>query len=524
MDDTWDYIVVGAGHNGLSAACTLATAGRSVLVLDQRTLCGGLSVSHPFVEGAPHHHLSIGAMDDALMAHSSLIEDLHLRGHGYRAIPLTAPYGWMSPEGDTLLLHSDFARTVEEIRYFSPRDAQAYQEVRRAIDFVMGAFERFSTCHPARLPKRDLARQLLALAVDRNLRKLIARMLATSAFEMIAETFQSEAMRGLWAFWASMFAPPTLPGTGIYLAGFGNVHRTGIFRPAGGMSGMIRAFEKCLLAQGGEIRLGHRVDQFLVADNRVRGVRIVDGQTLHARCGVLAGCAPQVALGALLPEDAKSEELRTRLDFIPANSVAVAPFKVDMAVAGPVTYPRAQARRAARDGVDVRGTTFMTGTLDQHIAQHQACLRGEAVAFATPLYFATLSANDRSIAPAGQDVLYLYANVPVDPIGGWDACKSSYSERILQAARHYIDGLDAEIGRVETSPRDFEVQFGAPRGCYFHVDMLPGRLLMNRPAPGLGGYKTPVEGLFLAGAGSHPGGGVCGWPGRLAAEEAMKSE
>ncbi|MFA5632711.1 MAG: NAD(P)/FAD-dependent oxidoreductase [Porticoccaceae bacterium] len=524
MNETWDYIVVGAGHNGLSAACTLAAAGRSVLVLDQRTLCGGLAISHPFVEGAPHHHLSIGAMDDALMAHSSLVDDLRLRDYGYRAVPLSVPYGWMSPEGDTLLLHSDFARTVEEIRYFSPRDARTYQEIRGAVDFVMGALERFSTCHPARLPRRELARRLFALAGDRRLRKLIGRMLASSAFEMIAETFHSEAMRGLWAFWASMFAPPTLPGTGIYLAAFGNVHRSGIFRPLGGMSAMIRAFEQGLLQQGGEIRLGHRVEQLLMKNRRVTGVRVAGGQEFSARRAVLAGCAPQIALDSLLPDDARNETLRTKLEFMPASSVAVAPFKVDMAVAGPLRYRRAQVRRAVRDNLDVHGTTFMTGTLEQHIAQHQACLRGEPVDFATPLYFACLSANDRSIAPEGQDVLYLYANVPVEPIGGWDSCKVHYSESILQTARHYIDGLDAEIGRVETSPRDFEIRFGAPRGCYFHVDMLPSRLLMNRPAPGLGGYKTPLEGLFLAGAGSHPGGGVCGWPGRLAAEEAMRSE
>jgi phytoene dehydrogenase-like protein len=91
-------------------------------------------------------------------------------------------------------------------------------------------------------------------------------------------------------------------------------------------------------------------------------------------------------------------------------------------------------------------------------------------------------------------------------------------------APNYIGGLEAEIGRVETSPQDFEERFGAPNGAYFHVDMIVSRMLMNRPARGLGGYKTPFPGLYLAGAGSHPSGGVCGWNGRLAAQTALQDE
>src|SRR5437899_935917 len=101
MSNTWDYIVIGAGHNGMTAACTLAMAGKSVLVVEQRFMPGGLSVSHPFVKEAPNHYLSVGAMDDALMAHSPMIDKLGLRKYGYDAVPMAAPYGWMSEDGDT---------------------------------------------------------------------------------------------------------------------------------------------------------------------------------------------------------------------------------------------------------------------------------------------------------------------------------------------------------------------------------------------------------------------------------------
>ncbi len=522
--DTWDYIVIGAGHNGMSAACTLAMAGRSVLIVEQRAVTGGLSVSRPFVDAAPRHLLSIGAMDDALMAHSPLIDLFKLRDHGYSSIPLDSPYGWMNADGDTLVLHSSFDATVEEIRYFSPRDARTYIDMRATVDLVMGALEGIMPHHPARLPKLDLGRMLLKIAKNRSMRRQIGRMISVSAFEMISQTFESEAMRGLWAYWASMFAPATVQGSGLFISSFGSVHRAGIFRPKGGMSGMISAFEQVFAAHRGELRLNHKVEGLVLDGTQVTGVRIVGGGELYARHGVMANCAPQVALRDLMPSSATDREFKSKIDFIPANSIAVAPFKIDVAVGGPLTYPRAHAKRAKRDSLDVRKTTFMSGTLEEHIVQHKACLRGEQVAFSPPIYFSIMSANDASIAPQGQDVMYLYGNVPVDPVGGWDACKTRYSEQIMSTARQFLDGLDAEIGRIETSPKDFAEQFGAPNGSYFHVDMIPTRMGMNRPAPDLGGYKTPFKGLYLAGAGSHPSGGVCGWPGRLAAQTAMALE
>jgi phytoene dehydrogenase-like protein len=137
---------------------------------------------------------------------------------------------------------------------------------------------------------------------------------------------------------------------------------------------------------------------------------------------------------------------------------------------------------------------------------------------------AVLSAADDTIAPAGEDVLYLHSNVPADPVGGWDANKDAYTEQILASGTRFLGGLDAEIGRIVHTPADFEARFATPKGCYFHVDMGPLRLGMNRPARGLGGYVTPVAGLYLAGAGSHPGGTINGWCGRLAARTAMGQE
>ncbi|HJP68776.1 MAG TPA: NAD(P)/FAD-dependent oxidoreductase [Sphingomicrobium sp.] len=520
MSRSWDYIVVGGGHNGLSAACTLADAGKSVVVVEKLPFLGGLSASHPYVEAAPHHLLSMGAMDNMFMASTSLATDLELSKFGYSSVVLEHPYGWMNEDGDTLLLFADFERTISEIARFSRRDAETYRTIRHSIDFLLGLQARFGNQPPRAFGKLDLARLAMKLAGDKEVRRFLGRAIATSAYEMIGETFESDAMRGLWAFWSGMLGPGDLDGTGVYIVGFGLVHRSGVHRPIGGMSGLVGAMERRFRRKGGEILIDSAVVEIVVDEKHATGVRLENGDVLGARSGVLASCAPQITLGNLVADGVLDKKVRDRIGFIPANSANVAPFKIDIAVGGRIGLPRAEAKRQKLDGADVRKATFMTGTLEDHVEQLAAMKAGSNVAV-PPVYMAILSANDSTIAPRGGDVFYLHSNVPAVPVGGWTARKATTEELITASATRFVDGLDAEIGRTVMSPADFESRFGTPKGCYFHVDMLPTRLGANRPAVGLGNYSTPVDRLYIAGAGAHPGGGVSGWPGRLAAQEAL---
>jgi phytoene dehydrogenase-like protein len=523
MSQSWDYIVVGAGHNGLSAGCTLAMEGRSVLLVDKLDWVGGLAASLPWVPQAPNHLLSVGAMDDMLMAQTSLTSDLGLENHGYVPISLDAPYGWINEDGDTLLLFRDFERTLRDIRYFSPKDATTYAEIKPTLDLVMDLTEKLVSTAPSDISKRDLLKTALKLAPNKRGRALLGQMVSSNVFEMVSETFESDAMRGLWGYWCSMVGPADLDGTGVYLMAFHATHRkNGVLRPRGGMSGLMSAFRSLLESRGGEVRLGEGVEQILVDRGRAVGVRMANGTELHARHGVLTNCAPQVALGQLLPEGTLDRKMEVKVSMIPANAVNSAAFKIDMAVAGRVGYPAGETRR--KDGFDIRRTTLMTGTLEDHIADLQAMKVGRVID-PRPVYMAVLSASDPTIAPDGQDVLYLHSNVPAEPVGGWtETTKAEYERTIVESSKRFIGGLEAEIGRVVHTPKDIEDRFSAPKGAYFHVDMGPLRLGVNRPAKGLGGYTTPVAGLYLAGAGSHPGGTINGWCGRLAARTAIATE
>src|SRR5262249_31291131 len=171
--------------------------------------------------------------------------------------------------------------------------------LRPSIDWILDVQGRLAVQSPT-LGKRSMGKMLLRLAHDRTLRKLLGRMLTASAFEIIGETFESDAMRGLWAFWTSMSIPADAEGTGLYLSSFGAVHRGGVHRPVGGMSSLIEALTAFLEHHGGAYSLGRAVESILVEHNRAAGVRLDDGSILHARRGVLASCAPQITLGKLL--------------------------------------------------------------------------------------------------------------------------------------------------------------------------------------------------------------------------------
>lgn len=521
---TFDYVVVGAGHNGLSAGATLARSGRSVCVLEQLAIPGGLSASHAYLPEAPDHLLSLGAMDDMFMAQTPLAAELGLGRHGYTTIPLDHPYGWVDEEGETLLLWRDARRAVEEIRHFSRADARTYADLQGPINWVMDLVDQLFIQHPSAWGKRDFARYLLRHRPDRATRLLLGQLATLNAFEWISETFESDAMRGLWAYWSSMIGPSDAIGSGAYVLGFAGVHRgPGVVRPRGGMTSLVNALQGVLEENGGELRLEAPVSEILVEDGRAVGVRLRDGSTVHARHGVLSNLAPQVTFGPLLAPEHLTRAEHNRVAMVPSNSINVAAFKIDMATGGRIGFPAAELRRSRRDDADVRKTTLMTGTLEDHIAQMRAMRIGLNTAD-PPVYMAILSAVDPTIAPEGGDVLYLNSNVPLRPDDGWEAAKDSITDSVWKSAQRFLGGTDTEIGRVVTSPADFESRFAAPAGAFFHVDMLVNRLGALRPARGFGGYDTPVAGLYLAGAAAHPSGGVTGWPGRLAAQHAVRKE
>ena len=340
---------------------------------------------------------------------------------------------------------------------------------------------------------------------------------ADSHAEVIEERFEHPMVRGPLAA-LPCFSPITMDGNGWSLIYFGFIHRYGISRGAGGSGALTDALERCLLAAGGSIRTSAQVEEILVEGGRVSGVRIEGGEEVRA-AAVISSANPKLTLTELLPAGTLPEATQTQADRIPTASTHASSFKVDLAFSGRVELSRHQAWR--EDGVDLRKPVIGWATFEDHVEAWDACRRG-----VTPKTWPSLcilpTAVDPSQAPDDQDTLWLWTGIaPVDPHEPWRSIKDRAAKEAIDQASAYFDFDELEIGRKVSTPEDIAERFLAPDGNVYHVDVTSLRFGPLRPARGLAGYETPVPGLFITGAGTHPVAGICGIPGQLAARTAM---
>jgi phytoene dehydrogenase-like protein len=249
------------------------------------------------------------------------------------------------------------------------------------------------------------------------------------------------------------------------------------------------------------------------ADKAV-GVRLATGEELRARA-VVAACDPKQALDRMLPPDTLSPRLRSRVRSIPTEGSAS--LRVDLALRGRVSLARHEKWRD--DGLDLREPYIWRGSYEEQKAAARSAARGQLPAMFP--YIATVpTSTDPTQGPEGQDSVYLYASrLPLDPIEPWEQLEERAVKQLLADVALFYDGIEElEIGRwVETPPKMTE-RTNATDGNWQHVDFQMFRAGPLRPALGLAGYRTPVPGLFLSSAGSHPGCCVSGVQGRLAAK------
>lgn len=264
---------------------------------------------------------------------------------------------------------------------------------------------------------------------------------------------------------------------------------------------------------GGEIRLAAPVAEIMAFNGAVTGVRMANGERLDATA-VIAAIHPKMALEMVTPGELDRRTL-TRVALAPANAHGASPLKIDVALSGQIGYGRHEAMRS--DGLSLRKGVMLIGTAEAVLDNFRAAARG--VSPLPYMWITAPSAMDPSQAPPGQDIVYLYpVAMPVEPREGWGAIRAQVAQQCIDHASRYMDNLaGAVLGRrVEAAP-DLALRLNVHRGCVVHIDTGAARTQMMRPAAGLGGDTLPVAGLFLGGAGIHPGGGVSGLPGRIAA-------
>ncbi len=522
-----DAILIGAGHNALAAAAYLARAGLRVTVLERRHLVGGACVTE---ELWPGYRISRGAYVAGLLR-PALVRELELERRGLRLLPRRPSSFTPVADGGGLFFGPDEAATRASIRRFSERDAARYPAYEAMLDGAARILEPLLDApppDPARPRWRDLApvsrAARAALAMRRELPQAL-RLLLGPARSAIESWFESEPLRSTLATDAVIgaWASPSTPGTGYVLVHhvMGETHGArGVWAYVeGGMGRLSEALADAAREAGAEIRLEAPVARIEVEAGRVRGVALEDGSQLEARA-VVSGADPHRTFFELLGEKHLPEALARDLATLDYRS-PVAKFNLALE-----RLPRFRGLPEPGEGggPEHAGTIHLgAADLDALDRSFEAASRGEIPE--RPMLEMTLpSALDRSLAPAGHHVASLFVqHVPPAPAGGWDARREDLARRVFALVDEAAPGFSDSVLHWEVlTPPDLERVFGLTGGNIFHGAMGLERLGPLRPSPGWARYGTPVAGLYLCGAGTHPGGGVMGACGRNAAREILR--
>ncbi len=531
-----DCIVIGGGHNGLIAAAYLAKAGRSVCVLERRRVLGGCAATE---EVWPGYRVSIGAYVISLLL-PEIVRDLRLTRRGLAILPRDPSSFTPLADGRCLLLGQDMPRNQREIARFSRRDAEAFPAYDAFLDRVARAVEPALAATapnpfpPPRGRRLGVRARLRDAARLRRLRARLGRLgsdlpaaleLLTGAARPILERwFETEALRATLATDAVIgaFAAPSTPGSAYVLLHHA-MGRAGGARGVwgyvrGGMGGLADALEAVCSDLGVETRREADVRRILTAGRVVRGVELSDGSTVEAPVVASSVDAHRTFRTLLEPDDLPGEFLESiaRIDYSSASA------KINLALAEPPDFRCLPSRGIAPHH---RGTIHVCETLDYLERAHADARAGRPSA--EPVLEITLPTSlDATIAPPGKHVLSIFAQyAPYALAGGarWDDVKEPFADRCIELLARYAPNVPGAVEhRQVLSPVDLERTFGLTGGNIMQGAMTPSQLFFLRPAPGWADHRTPIRGLYLCGAASHPGGGVMGACGRNAAGEILR--
>ena len=517
-----DYVIVGAGHNGLTAACYLARAGHRVAVLEASPTIGGMTSTNATLSSAPGHVFNEGAIQlTGIFRLSGVAEDLELHKYGLQEISVDPAHVQLAPDGSSLAVWKDASRTADELRRFSPKDARAWLDMSNALAPIMDVVVAYMKSHPLRPFSREMVTSLLGMAPHLKKAWGLKQLLTASHTEFLEETFETELPKGALAAMAA-FSQMRLDMTSWAMIYLGIVQKVANAMPVGGTGALPAALQRCLIANGGTVHTDSRVQQLLVAGDRITGVQLESGEIVRARDGVLTTCNPVITLNELLPQGTLDSALSVRAKDIPIRKTHATSLKINVALDGRVTMKKHEDWRG--DGLDLRRYLIAWHTLAEQDAGWNALVRGQWPD-PVPVSCAIIpTAVDPTQAPEGCDNLWLWSGViPVTPEEPWEDVRDKVGDAVLRDAANYYVGLDSlEIDRAVLGGPDIEKRFNAPAGNVYHVDPLITRFGPLKPAAGLGGYRTPVKGLYLSGAGTHPVGGVCALPGKLAAQTVLR--
>lgn len=508
----YDCIVIGAGHNGLVCATLLARRGRKVLVLEAKSKAGGAAATREFASG---YHVSACAHLLHLMP-TSLIAELALERHGLawarQALPTTALVPGEAPlalEAGALGADAEpYARYVAGMQRF----ARALAPVLERVPPRLGtrAWSDYTELLGLGLRIRRLGR--------RDMRELL-RIGGMNVHDLLEEHFAGSVLKGALGFDAVLgtnFGPRS-PGTVLTLlyrlAAEAAAGTGGLAQPRGGVGALSEALARAAQAAGVTLRTDAPVAQVLVESDQASGVVLESGERIRARC-VVSNADPKTTFLRLLGPRYLDTGFVRRIHHLRARGLAA---KLHLALDRAPSFGGLSAHALG-------GRLVLAPSLEYLERAFNHAKYGEYSA-APALEITVPSCNDPNLAPAGRHVLSAIVQyVPYELKGGWEGERERLTGHLVDTLERLSPGLSASVVAAELlTPVDLEREFRMSGGHWHHADLAFDQFYFVRPVPGAAQHRTPLPGLYLCGAGCHPGGGVMGHPGRNAARRILEA-
>lgn len=538
--ENYDVVIIGAGHNGLVCAAYLLKAGYSVLLLEKRSVPGGAATTEEVLpQDAPGFKFNLCTIDHEFIHLGPVVEELELTKYGLEYLYCDPVVFCPHPDGKYFLAHQSIEKTCAEIERFSSRDAKKYAEFTAYWQRAIGAMIPMFNAPPKSvldiIGNYDIKKvqDLFAMIGSPNKTLDFVRTMLTSAEDIVNEWFDSEFLKAPIARLASeLGAPPSQKMLGVGMMMMAMRHNPGMARPRGGTGALVQALLNLVKSLGGHILTDQHVEKVLVDDGRAVGVRTANGKEYRATKGVISNIdARRVLLQLIDPADvdAADPELRERIDRRIVNNNETI-LKIDLAMSEPMRFERYNHRDEY-----LIGSVLIADSVRHVEKAHSDPSQGIIPDDDPSMYVVQPTVLDPSMAPEGKHTVWIEFFAPYKIAGlegtgqfgtGWtDELKNKVADRCVEKLAEYAPNVKtATIARRVESPAELGDRLGAYNANYYHIDMTLDQMVFFRPLPEIANYKTPIDGLFLTGAGTHPGGSISGMPGRNCARVFLQTQ
>jgi phytoene dehydrogenase-like protein len=519
----YDAIIIGGGHNGLVTAAYLGKAGKKVVVLEKRHLVGGAAVTE---EVYPGFKYTVASYVVSLLR-PEIVRELDLPKYGLEILPLESTLTPL-PDGNYLARWADHALTRRELMRHSVADAEAYDQFGKLMYHMAVMVKPILGMTPPRIGSFKPSEVMRLAGLGKHFRKTgeeyiydMHKLMTMSSADYLDEWFETECLKATMSASGIIgtFLGPRSPGTAYVLLHHymgeidGNFRAWGFQR--GGMGAVSEAIAGAAREAGAEIRLEAGVSQVLIRNGTVQGVALENGDELRAPI-VASSLDPKRTFLKLIPQkELPSDFIRQIENYKIRGSSG----KVNLALDA---LPNLKCMPG--DGPHLRGAISISPSIEYLERAYDDAKYGS---FSRKPYMDIIipSMIDPSMAPPGKHVMSMFVQyAPYDlKIGTWEEQREAFGDAVINTLSEYIPNLkDIILHRQVLSPWDMEQKFGLTEGNIFQGELSLDQLFFLRPAAGWAQFRTPVRNFYICGSGAHPGGGVMGAPGRLAALEILK--